>query len=119
MMSRDRAAFDWSVMDDYGVAALDLLITPTPNSGVEPSAPDVIALELPAIEPREATGDVALDMTRHKWAGLQVQARLRAVDAAGQEGLSSPIEFTLPSRLFLKTTRKSRSGNQTGCPART
>ena len=104
---RDRAAFDWSVMDDYGVAALDLLITPTPNSGVEPGAPDVIRLELPAIEPREATGDVALDMTRHKWAGLQVQARLRAVDAAGQEGLSSPIEFTLPSRLFLKPLAKA------------
>ena len=104
---RDRAAFGWSVLDDYGVARLELPLSPTPRSGQPAEQTDSIPIDLPSVEPREAEGHAALDLTRHKWAGLEVDARLRAVDAAGQEGFSEVTTFTLPSRLFLKPLAKA------------
>lgn len=104
---RDRAAFGWQVGDDYGVARLELVVAPTEKSGQPAGQTDAVVIELPSIEPREAASDVALDLTRHKWAGLEVEAKLRAVDAAGQEGYSLPVAFVMPARLFLKPLAKA------------
>ena len=103
---RDRVTFGWSAEDDYGVVQLQLILAPI-DPRISPdlrelSGEDAVVIELPQIEPKSAQDDTAIDLTRHKWAGLEVSARLRAIDAAGQTGVSEPVTFEVPQRLFLQ-----------------
>ena len=56
---------------------------------------------LPGVAPTSAEDITQLDLTRHRWAGLPVEMQLVATDGAGQTGLSEPLDFTLPEKLFL------------------
>jgi len=103
LTTKDQTEFGWSVTDDYGVATLELafeLVDPHPAA---PDAEDRVPVPLPGLLPREASEtEVRMDLTRHRWAGLKVRARLVATDGAGQEGYSKPHEFVLPNKLFLQ-----------------
>lgn len=105
--ANDRTELAWKVSDDYGVTRLELalrLVEP------HPAAPDDERrekIELPSPSIKEASEDVSLDLTRHAWAGLMVEARLVATDGGGNEGESAPHEFVLPDKLFLQSLARA------------
>lgn len=99
----DRTEFSWKVSDDYGVAKLELAIRPEGSLQL----PDLVPIELGGISPREDEDDSKLDLTRNRWAGAQVEVRLKVTDGAGQIGLSEPHVFKLPEKLLLQPLAKA------------
>jgi len=95
---------DFEASDDYGVAELKARITRVPSDGAPPRPDSDAAIEI------DLTGAVAgikeiktatyHDLTPHPWAGLLVEYRLEARDAAGQLGVSEPVRAELPERVF-------------------
>ncbi len=98
----DRAAFGWKAEDDYGLAKIEFVLRPATEKSITSENSDAIALEIPGIEPRKANNTTAINFTRHKWAGIEVIAYLKATDAAGQSSASREVAFTLPEKLFLQ-----------------
>lgn len=95
--SQQELTFSYIVQDDYGVASAALRITLVDEPDAEP-------LERPfdtAPGTRTAEDSVMVDLTEHPWAGREVEARIVAVDALGQEGASEPARFILPERVFV------------------
>ncbi len=103
MDESDRASFSWKVTDDYGVSQLELAFRPEGSDGDYDREP----VDLGAVSPTEAEDDAALELTRHRYAGLRVEARLIATDGAGQEGMSEPHVFILPEKLLLQPLAKA------------
>lgn len=99
----DRTEFSWIASDDYGVSKLELAIKPMG----EAREPDLVAVELGGISPKEAEEESKLDLTRNRWAGARVEVRLKATDGAGQVGFSEPYEFKLPEKLLLQPLAKA------------
>lgn len=99
---QDRTEFSWEVTDDYGVESLELALRLTDPHPAAPGAEDRVPVPLAAVSPKEAGEQATLDLTRHRWAGLEVEARLVATDGAGQEGFSAAHTFVLPEKLFLQ-----------------
>jgi uncharacterized protein (TIGR02302 family) len=96
----------YKIEDDYGVIGAQATFalkqkgdgaTPRPLYG----APD-FALVLPQARTRSGVGQTTKDLTDHPWAGAEVVLTLIARDEAGNEGTSSPTEFKLPERMFVK-----------------
>lgn len=105
--ANDQTEFSWKVGDDYGVTRLELalhLVAPHQGALNEERR---VPIELPSASVKEASDDTILDMTRHPWAGLLVNARLVATDGGGNEGLSAAHEFVLPEKLFLQTLARA------------
>lgn len=113
--SRDRTAFEWAAEDDYGVGRIFLAVRPNletdqPQGGdSDADGPEEAWIPVPmpgtgAVSVGEAT---ELDLTRHRWAGLEVTAEIVAIDGAGQEGRSETATFTLPEKLFLQPLAKA------------
>ncbi|MEL7231575.1 MAG: DUF4175 family protein [Pseudomonadota bacterium] len=100
----DETEFTWSVTDDYGVAVLALAIRPEDDPT---RSPDLIPIELGALNPKELTERDSLDLTRNRWAGSRVTVSLIATDGAGQTGESEPYSFVLPSKLLLQPLAKA------------
>ncbi|MEM1035376.1 MAG: DUF4175 family protein [Pseudomonadota bacterium] len=100
----DQTDFTWSVRDDYGVAKLELAIRPEDDPR---RAPDLIPIELGALNPKDLSKQDSLDLTRNRWAGARVSASLIATDGAGQTGESEPYVFVLPSKLLLQPLAKA------------
>ena len=96
----DKTEFEWKVADDYGVETLELVLHRADGEGS--GKEDAVAIQLPALAPREAEDKTAIDLTRHRWAGLEVSATLRATDGAGQASESEPAVFILPEKLLLQ-----------------
>ncbi len=99
----DRTIFTWAVSDDYGVATLEFSIKP---EGLE-REPDLVAIEMGALSPREASDAAELDFTRNRWAGSRVEVRLVATDGAGQIGYSDRHVLVLPEKLLLQPLAKA------------
>ncbi|MEE9381751.1 MAG: DUF4175 family protein, partial [Hyphomonadaceae bacterium] len=102
LTANDKTEFTWAVSDDYGVTRLELDITLTEPNPADPFAHSRAPVIMPGLSPKEASETVQIDLTRHRWAGLQVEVRLVATDGAGQEGYSEPHVFVLPDKLFLQ-----------------
>ena len=94
----DKTEFGWKVSDDYGVESLELVFSRADGNG----APDTVGVQMPAISPKDAEDTTSIDLTRHRWAGLETEIRLRATDGAGQTGLSEPVNFVIPEKLLLQ-----------------
>ena len=92
-----RVRLPWKASDDYGLTALRAEL----RLDVRPDAdPILMPIPLSSGAPRTAQGATQQDLTAHPWAGLPVQGRLIATDAAGQTGASDDALFTLPERAF-------------------
>ena len=100
MTPLDRTEFEWKLADDYGVDALQLVLLRTDQGTHSPA--EIVDLQMPGISPRESQEVASIDLTRHRWAGLEVSARLRVTDGAGQTGFSEEAVFILPEKLLLQ-----------------
>jgi uncharacterized protein (TIGR02302 family) len=88
---------EYQANDDYGIESVKAVITRPdgpPDEKIE------LDLPLPGLHPKDAKASSFHDLTPHVWAGLPVEIRLRATDAAGQVGESEPVAMTLPERGF-------------------
>lgn len=98
---RQALRLDYRAEDDYGLAQLVVELRLAGDPG-EPRDESVLRLALPApgLRAKEVTGSTYNDLTAHAWAGRDVNARVLAVDGAGQQGQSEPALVRLPERLF-------------------
>jgi hypothetical protein len=93
----------WSATDDFGVHAIGLSVRPVdPPPGLADAAPSVTLFEGPAGDPLSASGESAVDLAEHPYAGMKVELRLLARDSLGQDGLSEPVELVMPEKIFLQ-----------------
>jgi len=93
----------WRAADDYGVRSMALRVTPlNPPEGLLRADPVDTPLETPSGDPRNMDTEIEVDLASHPYAGMQVEARIVAIDALGQEGVSEPLRFTLPEKVFLQ-----------------
>ena len=100
----------FAATDDYGVTkgqvsiALDLAATPR-NFGlrIDPEASEPVVLDLP-LPVRGTRADIKStlvdDLSKHVFSNLPVTMTYSVTDAAGQTGVSTPINLTLPGRRF-------------------
>ena len=98
----------YKIEDDYGViganANFALKRKAAPDGrALRPlyGAPD-FPLALPQARTRNGAGQTTKDLSDHPWAGAEVALTLTARDEAGNEGSSTPTEFKLPERVFVK-----------------
>ncbi|MES1201464.1 MAG: DUF4175 family protein [Pseudomonadota bacterium] len=102
-LPQERATIAWSAQDDYGLTRMALRVRPVhPPEGLRNAAPQDVAFEAPAGEPKEAQGQSTLELAAHPYAGMEVQASVVAFDALGQAGESEPLRFTMPEKVFLQ-----------------
>lgn len=105
----DALRFEYEAEDDYGITKLeaefDLSDSQNGRYGID--APGLFMFEAPDFDvsirgnrPRQASGRVFRDLTKHPWAGYTVEMRLVAHDDAGQTGASEVVAFNLPERTF-------------------
>lgn len=97
----------YSFSDDFGVTGIELRLAR--ENAPPPADPSRARIELPAPGPgtRQATVRTYKDLTAHPWAGERVLMTLAARDAAGHEGVSDILPFTLPERQFSNPLAKS------------
>lgn len=101
-------SFAWRARDDYGVARMVLRVRPLhPPEHLEYAAALDTPLDLEAGAGAQLEGEALVDISAHPYAGMEVEARLVAIDAIGQEGVSLPQRLTLPSHVFLNPIAKA------------
>ena len=82
--------------DDYGIAKVHAILKPKGGHG----KPLVVELPLPEANAKHVDQNSYVDLTGHPYAGLDVDGQLEARDAIGQIGMSAPVNFRLPARVF-------------------
>lgn len=93
---RNAVKFAFTAGDDYGVVSARALIRP-----LSKKSRTVLSVDLPlSSTARTVSQSVYRDLTGEPLAGLEVEIRLEARDGAGQAGLSRPVHFFLPARVF-------------------
>jgi len=105
---RDHVRLDYLANDDYGLAKLDLVITPAPDDGsLDQYGPiDQIVIDIrgegisETAMPTRIEGPRFLDLVAHPWAGLPVNIQMVSRDNAGQTGQSDIRSLMLPEREF-------------------
>jgi uncharacterized protein (TIGR02302 family) len=105
---RDHVRLDYIANDDYGLAELDLVITPAPEDGaLRQFGPiDQITIDLKGdgvsatATPTRIEGPRFLDLVAHPWAGLPVDIQMVSRDNADQAGQSDVRSLVLPEREF-------------------
>lgn len=99
----EHASISWRARDDFGVRRMALRVRPiNPPEGLVRADPVDTELEVPAGDPAETESETTIDLAAHPYAGMEVEARVVAFDALGQEGVSDPMRFTLPEKVFLQ-----------------
>ncbi len=101
---------EFTASDDYGVVAgrvtiaLDMTQIDRRHGLVpDPEPVEAVTLDLPmplSGERTEITETLVDDLSKHVFANLPVTMVFAAVDAAGQEGTSTPYAVTLPGKRF-------------------
>jgi uncharacterized protein (TIGR02302 family) len=94
----DAVKFVFSAGDDYGVTNVRALIRAVLPPG-KTSAIQAVDLPLSASS-KTIKETIFRDLTENPFAGLDVTITLEARDALGQTGLSKPVRFHLPARIF-------------------
>jgi uncharacterized protein (TIGR02302 family) len=98
----------YKVEDDYGVISAQANFALKEKARADGSVPRALygapdfPLVLPQLRTRNGTAQTTKDLSDHPWAGAEVVLTLSARDEAGNEGSSTPFEFKLPERVFVK-----------------
>jgi uncharacterized protein (TIGR02302 family) len=94
----DAVKFVFSAGDDYGVTSVRALIRAVLPAG---KTGTTMAVDLPlSASSKTIKQTIFRDLTENPFAGLDVTITLEARDALGQAGLSKPVRFHLPARIF-------------------
>jgi len=104
---RDRLIFAYSVEDDYGIETLNLKMTLLQD---DPEAtPQIKEVNVPLNGTIQSSDEesVALDLTRHVWAGKKVSAVLEGTDGKGQTATTEIVYFTVPDKIFVEPIAKA------------
>lgn len=100
---RDRLIFTYSLEDDFGVEALNLVFALENTPEVKETVPVI----LPGSVSRKLEKESAsLDLTKHKWAGKKVLGYLAAIDGKGQIGTTESRKFLVPDKVFVEPLAK-------------
>lgn len=105
--ARGSMTLSYRTDDDYGVIAAEAvaarpLVAGRPAGGRSLFPPPRLALALPPSRAGLGEARATLDVADHPWAGARVVMTLAAHDEGGNEGISAPLEITLPQRRFAK-----------------
>ncbi len=92
--------------DDYGVVSGEAIFSRKSAARALYELPR-LPLDLPAGGGGLGDGRATLDLADSPYAGAAVAMRLVAKDAAGNEGVSDPVEIVLPQRRFTKPLAKA------------
>jgi uncharacterized protein (TIGR02302 family) len=92
--------FAFKGSDDYGIANVRAVLMPLKTSGGGHGKPLVAELPLSESSAKQIDQTSYVDLTSNPYAGLMVEGRLEARDAIGQKGVSAPVTFQLPARVF-------------------
>src|SRR5262249_18232538 len=108
---RGALKLDYKIEDDYGVVEGKATFARKESGEGNTARPlygaPEFALALPQVRTRNGVGQTTKDLTEHPWAGVDVVMTLIARDEANNEGRSSPQEFRLPQRAFVKPLAKA------------
>lgn len=86
----------WQVSQRWGVAALQAELRPKG----QPDLPKIsVPLPLPGT-PKDAKGIATEDLSENPYAGVMMTGQLVGRDVSGQQGVSAPLDFILPARVF-------------------
>jgi uncharacterized protein (TIGR02302 family) len=101
----------YKLEDDYGVTeARATFARKSGNSAKDPRplfGPPEFSLVLPQARTRNGVGQTIKDLSEHPWSGVDVSMTLTARDEVGNEGRSTPHEFRLPERSFVKPVARA------------
>lgn len=105
--ARGSLTLAYKVEDDYGIVGAEAgfakpVIQGRPVTGRSLVEAPKMTLALPAAPGGLGEGETTGDLSEHPWAGARVTMTLTARDEGGNEGLSDPVEMTLPQRTFVK-----------------
>lgn len=98
---RGSLTIKYRVADQYGLTSAEANFEA--GAGAKPRAlaeAPKIALQLPATADGSGDAQTTADLADHPWAGARVMLTLKAIDLAGETGVSAPLEITLPQRRF-------------------
>lgn len=102
-LPEERAMLSWRAADDFGIRRVALRVRPlNPPEGLLRADPVDVDIEAPTGDPRQVEAQSEVDLAPHPYAGMVVEARMVVFDAMGQEGVSDPLRFTMPERIFLQ-----------------
>ena len=115
---RDRLAFAYGLRDDFGVEKLQLEMALLNEDTNEETAFDGTTvfgdIPLPgAGQTSIESAKAALDLSKTRYAGRKVIGRLVATDGANQTGVSEPIWFTVPDKIFVEPLAKAVAEQRT------
>ena len=105
--SRGSLTLGYKIEDDYGVTGAEAnfakpVLAGKPVTGRTLAEAPKMGLALPAGAGGLGEAETTADLSEHPWAGANVTMTLSAKDEGGNEGLSDPVEITLPQRPFVK-----------------
>ena len=105
--SRGSLTLSYKIEDDYGVTGAEAnfarpVLAGKPVTGRTLAEAPKMGLALPAGAGGLGEAETTADLSEHPWAGANVTMTLSAKDEGGNEGLSDPVEITLPQRPFVK-----------------
>ena len=105
--SRGSLTLGYKIEDDYGVTGAEAnfarpVLAGKPVTGRTLAEAPKMGLALPAGAGGLGEAETTADLSEHPWAGANVTMTLSAKDEGGNEGLSEPVEITLPQRPFVK-----------------
>lgn len=105
--ARGSMTLAYRVDDDYGVIGAEAVVSRPIVAGKSVTgrslvAPPRLSLSLPLSRAGIGEARSTLDVSDHPWAGARATMTLLARDEGGNEGLSAPVEITLPQRRFTK-----------------
>src|SRR3954452_8164582 len=98
----------YKVEDDYGVISAQANFALKEKARADGTVPRALygapdfPLVLPQLRTRNGAAKTPKVLSEHPWAGAEVVLTLSARDEAGNEGSSTPFEFKLPERMFIK-----------------
>jgi uncharacterized protein (TIGR02302 family) len=106
--ARGSLQLSYKIEDDYGVTGAQAAFALKPQTRTDGRTPRPLygapdfPLVMPQARTRNAVGQTTKDLSDHPWAGAEVTLTLTARDEAGNEGSSTPMDFKLPQRVFVK-----------------
>ncbi len=105
--SRGSLTLGYKIDDDYGVTGAQAnfdkpIIAGKPVAGRTLAEAPKMDLALPAGAGGLGEAETTADLSAHPWAGARVTMTLSARDEGDNEGMSDPVEVTLPQRAFTK-----------------